>query len=238
VAGEIGRRGRSGLGVEAAEGGGGGRAGLARVELEAKTGRAITDEGDDAAVDDSDRVGAGPEVFADQGGRGFVAFGDPAAWLSNTEWMLTAVGKRAYGSQPSQVCSALTSFHRRDVRARLTPAGRASAVALPQASQAARVADSKVDHAEAVRGDGIGVEVSVASKCLAAVRLLIAASAQVTHPYPLPRRGRGGTRTGVVLTGSPRWSGSARGRISRCRCRPRRAPSPRSRGPWWPTIPS
>jgi hypothetical protein len=107
--------------------------------LVAKTGRAITDEGDDAAVDDSDRVGAGPEVFADQGGGGFVAFGDPAALADG-------------GGEESVRISALAGALGDDV---LPQEGRSGAphpsrtrlgggVARGVAGEAARVADSKV----------------------------------------------------------------------------------------------
>ena len=55
---------------------------MAPLAFVAKTGRAMgeaTDEGDDAALDDRDRVPAVPDGFADQGAGGFVLFGDPAA---------------------------------------------------------------------------------------------------------------------------------------------------------------
>jgi hypothetical protein len=114
--------------------------------LVTKTGRAITDEGDDAAVDDSDRVGAGPEVFADQGGGGFVAFGDPAAL--SIEHRVDADG----GGEESVRISALAGALGDDV---LPQEGRSGAphpsrtrlgggVARGVAGEAARVADSKV----------------------------------------------------------------------------------------------
>jgi len=73
LAGEAGGGGRSGGGVDAAEGGVGGgpsfdSGGVGREDRAADVVRA--DEGDDAAFDDRDELPAVPDVFADQGAGG------------------------------------------------------------------------------------------------------------------------------------------------------------------------